>query len=559
MRKFAVVDAETDPFDGITIPEPFLWGFYDGDLYRQFERIQDLIRFLDDKPLIVYAHNGGKFDWHLGVLDYIEPFSDVSIINGRLARFKIGDCEFRDSYNILPVPLAQFQKTKVDYGIFKKGERDKPENRKIIEDYLKDDCFDLYIFIRAFIERYGLNLTLAGAAMRQWRKISGLRPPHDNGEIYDKFKKFYYGGRCEVKKQGIFKAPHNKPFKMIDINSAYSKAMMFKHPYSVEYATLYGPEWFDLDDEDKGPAFLEVVCVPNGALPYRKPDSKDRTLFFPDDDKPRTYFITGWELQAALDTGAVNVLDIKTCYSFYELVDFKDYILHFYEQKLHADETNNKAAYIFAKLFMNSLYGKYGSNPFSYRNYKVLEIDCFDNQGKCETDDPDRPFEFGGEFGPYALGAQRLADEEMRFYNLATAASITGFQRAFLWRAISQCVDFMYCDTDSILAADVKNVPNGFGKELGQWSVDGEFSWAALAGRKMYALEYNVPFWDDKKEKWILYKTAHKGAKLTAEQLFKVAQGREIIYHPEAPTFSVHHKPQFIDRRIKMTKKVLQD
>ena len=90
MKPIAVVDAETDPFKKGRIPAPFLWGFYDGSTYEKFTSTDELIIYLYDKPIIVYAHNGGKFDWHF-VLDYIDPYTKVQIINGRIAKFRTGD------------------------------------------------------------------------------------------------------------------------------------------------------------------------------------------------------------------------------------------------------------------------------------------------------------------------------------------------------------------------------------------------------------------------------------------------------------------------------------
>ena len=40
-------------------------------------------------------------------------------------------------------------------------------------------------------------------------------------------------------------------------------------------------------------------------------------------------------------------------------------------------------------------------------------------------------------------------DPKDSFYNVATAASITGFVRAFMWRAICDSEEPLYCDTDS--------------------------------------------------------------------------------------------------------------
>ena len=206
MRPFAVIDSETDPFLKGRIPEPFVWGFYDGSIFRHFvhDSVHSMIEFIADQKIIVYAHNGGKFDYHF-LLSYMEAFDNVKIINGRLAQFFIGKAEFRDSLNILPVALKKFElidehgnaikKQEFDYSLMEKKARYQPENWEKIIEYLRDDCITLYEAIKQFQERYGRHLTLAGAAMAQWKKISKLPLPKSTGEYFEKFKPYYYGGR----------------------------------------------------------------------------------------------------------------------------------------------------------------------------------------------------------------------------------------------------------------------------------------------------------------------------------------------------------------------------
>lgn len=543
-RQIAVCDAETDPFDGVTIPEPFIWGFYDGVNYEQFDTTAELIMHVYDKDIILFAHNAGKFDWHLGVVDFLCPMDDLMVINGRISKFQIGDCEFRDSYNILPTPLSAFKKDEIDYNIMKKGERDKPHNRRKIERYLYSDCLYLYEYIQRFIERYGLNLTLAGTAMKQWQGISGRTPPNDiGGRVYDSFKQFYYGGRCQAFEHGIISGP----LEMVDINSAYPYAMLSEHPIGLEYKYIKPDAFFSASLEHAGPAFVKCKAPSTGALPYRGPD---RALYFPDDGVIRHFAVTGWELRAAVETGALDRRDIRwdTGYQFIERINFADYVQHFWHERQEAKANNDTALNIFCKLFMNALYGKFGSNPDEYKNYCVGDVPTM---GTMRADG----WKDAGVLASWVLMAKELEAEKRRFYNVATAASITGFVRAFLWRSLSVCERPVYCDTDSILAAGIGALPNGHGDELGQWGSDGHFSEAAIAGRKLYALKYDPPKVKDGET--ILYKTAHKGVKISAAEIYKVAAGGEIIYRPIAPSFSIHGPPRFVNRTVRMTPKTL--
>lgn len=539
MRKIAVADCETDPFKWGRIPAPFLWGFYDGETYEEFETTLDFITYIIDKPIVIYAHNGGKFDWHF-ILDFIDPFTEATIINGRLSKFKIGACEFRDSYNILPTSLAAYQKTEIDYNIFEPEERYKPHNWKKISAYLYDDCRDLYNYVTAFIERFGMNLTQAGTAMKQWKIISGLEPPKDHGGlIYDFFKKYYYGGRC----QSFYHGEYKKPFKMADINSAYPYAMLHEHPISLSFSELALEEWEDLSEDKKGGCFITLKCVASGCLPMRK-DSGG--LWFPDDSERREYHVTGWEYIAGLETNSLYDIEVKEIYAFSGYINFSDYINHFYTERKKAKETGDKLGDIFCKLLMNSLYGKFGSNPENYANFQIIPDDIIDDNGEAGE------WQFSGELGPWHLVKKDLEDCEQNFYNVATAASITGFVRAFLWRALANCDTPLYCDTDSIAAVGINELPNGIGKELGQWEIEGHFDYGAFGGKKLYAMRYLCDL-SGKKNPGD-YKTATKGVRISPEELITVAKGGEATYKPDSPVFSVHKKPHFQSRLVKMTK-----
>src|SRR5690554_4327677 len=110
-------DCETDPFKkGRLDIAPFLWGCYNGGEYHEFNSTEKFVDFIIGTGGTVYAHNGGKFDWHF-IFHHIPEFTPLKIINGRLAQFKIGETEFRDSYSIIPVPLSAYKKDDMNYDL----------------------------------------------------------------------------------------------------------------------------------------------------------------------------------------------------------------------------------------------------------------------------------------------------------------------------------------------------------------------------------------------------------------------------------------------------------
>ena len=105
------------------------------------------------------------------MLDHLEEDTEVMLINGRLSKFIIGATEFRDSFNLFNFPLAVYKKDDFDYRLMEEEERNRPENKKKISEYLEKDCVYLYEMVHGFIENYGLHLTQASAAMKIWQKL----------------------------------------------------------------------------------------------------------------------------------------------------------------------------------------------------------------------------------------------------------------------------------------------------------------------------------------------------------------------------------------------------
>jgi hypothetical protein len=196
-RKIVVIDCETDPFKkGRSKIDPFLWCIFDGQVFTYLNKTSDVKNFLERENYVVYAHNGGKFDYHF-LLDYVNPFEPIMVVNGRIARMRVGSCEFRDSYCLIPLPLSAYKKEKIDYSIMEEDERYKPHNQDIIREYLKSDCQYLYDLVKSFTDNYGQTLTLASAAFKMWRKITGEKNPRTTRQFYHEISQFYYGGRVQ--------------------------------------------------------------------------------------------------------------------------------------------------------------------------------------------------------------------------------------------------------------------------------------------------------------------------------------------------------------------------
>ena len=525
-KKIAVIDFETDPFlYGRLNIKPFAAGFYDGEqilTYWGDDCVERLIEFiLDlDEPYLIYAHNGGKFDFHF-MLDYFED--KIRVINGRIAEAYIDVHVFRDSFLILPMALKNYAKTEIDYSKFEKHVRHK--NKAEIIEYLKDDCKFLYSWIEKFIERFGNKLTLASTSFGLMKKQFDY-DIEKTGNAYDKkFRDFYFGGRVECFESGVI----NKTLEYVDINSAYPYAMLYEHPKGDQVVIKTKLP------KKAGGWFAEIDAVNRGCLPFR---GEEKIIYY-NDHRTRKYFATGWEIYAGLETKTLEIKRIHNVYFHCESRNFREFINFYYEGKKDAKKSGDKDTETFFKLIMNSSYGKFGQNSREFNDFKIMPFGADENEG----------YTYDCDFGYNELHKKKSKpDENCEFFNVGTAASITGFVRAFLWRAINKCRRVVYCDTDSLLCVGFNGQVSD---QLGDWKMEAIVNKAYIGGRKFYLLEC-AP--DAKNPKGSI-KKATKGFSATDDEIRAcIVYGKPIQYEKEAPAFSLKYGQRKIGRSIKPTK-----
>ncbi len=527
-NKIGVLDFETDPFLIGRIPKPFaccvlftkddyvtLW---DSDSKTDFlSRVIRMLRRLPECTL--YAHNGGKFDFHF-LLEFADP-QILEVRNSRVVKMKIGNVLLKDSFPLMPFPLEEFRKTPIDYAIFEKHLRDKPNNRAKIESYLFDDCDYLLQLIEGFRAVVGDRDTIGAAAFLQMRelgiKIQSLSEPHDA-----QFRPFYFGGRVEAIQKGIFKGA----FQYLDINSAYPRAMKENHAHGADYAI--GSK---LPPRKLLPqSFIRCIASSKGALPMRDANGG---LSFPI-IKEAEFFVTGWELAAGLDTRTVKIHQVIEAWIPQNTINFSTYVDTFFAKRQAAKESGDEVKRLAYKYLLNSGYGKFAQNPRDFKTYALAPYGVM----PAELEEWDWETDFGG----VSLWS-KPAYQGFGFFDVATGASITGCVRAMLWRAIVSSRDVLYVDTDAMICKS-STVP--LGEKLGEWKLEGIVKRAAIAGKKLYGVEW------DKPQKGNPYKIASKGARLSFADILSLCKGQAVEWANAAPTFTIGN-PHFIRRIIRAT------
>lgn len=527
-RPFFTIDCETDPFKRGRIPIPFVWNLYTGEKHitEWAQHPLQIMEFLSKTDCVVYAHNGGKFDYHY-LTQFFTP-GRVSIVNGRLASFRIGNAELRDSYMLFPAPLSAYKKDEFDYSKLESDVRALHTDE--IETYIKNDCAYLWLMLDEFFNEYGREFTQAGAAMRMMKRICEVEPPKTTKEFYARFRPYYYGGRVQCFEHGDIRGD----FRSADINSAYPYAMMHAHAFgSANHQVRNADPEKSVDAQQM---FWTVTAESRGAFPYR---AANGALYYPDArydwKRVRRYHVTGWELITALETDTATIHRVHFARRFEECRDFRDYVTHFWQMKNDAEKGSGR--YWFAKIFLNALYGKFAANPERYRD--AWFSDNPDELADWLTLPPTK--RYGKVVLPFGNGfiIQRPLDSDrQRFYNVATGASITGFVRAYLWRHLHAAERPLYCDTDSITAEAFHGMK--VASELGAWEIEGEYDRCLIGGKKLYAMHARDGAREDSGDYWRRqdWKIASKGVRVGPQDIAEVCAGKRVTYSPEVPTYS---------------------
>ncbi len=542
--EIAVADAETDPFKYDRIPKPFVFGYADRSVFFPFwgdRCVVELVACIRQrKPNVLYAHNGGKFDW-MFLLPYLE--NPIKIINGRIASARIGTTELRDSWNILPFPLEQFDKDTKGwtpeqkenfYAKFEATERQ--IHKASILDYLRNDCENLLKLVTAFRERFGSKLTVASTAMGELRKRHDY--PHSNASHDSRFRQFFFGGRVQCFEIGQI---YGK-LKLYDVNSMYPKAMRdFWHPRGMNY-THFNEKDFGRFCYGKGyPYFLRVRCASDAAFPLR---NNTMGLAFP--ITTDTFHVTDKEFEAAYQLGLLSDIQVLDAWQCEERQRFDTFVDDFFAERETHRLSGNEALRLSTKYVLNSAYGKFAQNPEDHFDYHIRRAGDPVPGDHSDTDHPWSdfpPWQIATDYGGIGeIWHRPVPPNRQQFFDVAIAASITGAARSILMRALRSATRPVYCDTDSILC---ESLPQSLvGESLGLWKLEAECDEAFIAGKKLYALFRNGE----------LVKSSAKGvqkSQLTRSNWCDLIRGAELEIANPVPNFKIDGSARFTKRRIK--------
>jgi hypothetical protein len=571
-RTLAVIDSETDPFKFGRPPKPFLWGFYERGNYVDFlsdslstctERLLDYLASRTD-PLLIYAHNGGKFDFFF-FMEHGAIENPALIINGRIVKACfLGIHEIRDSYAIMPLPLKKMVdaetggKLDIDYEKLEEDVRDR--HMAEIRKYCERDNRVLFNYVEKFREKFGDKLTVGSAAITELEKHHPVSRQNTSHDI--QFRPFYYGGRVQCFEGGKIDAPPGQKLKIYDVNSMYPKAMhAFDHPTGANYVAIkdVGKRFnkrTGVISGFGGVYFMRFVGRNRGALPRKDPDTNKLDFNCPAGE----FYACSHEIRAACELGLIDVDEILDVWVPCNYQRFKDFVDFWMAEKIRCQLAGDEAGTIFAKLILNSAYGKFGSNANEFKEWYIYD-DMSDDAEKIKFEEwrDNHPTIRGGKDGKaISRGAEMVHDygrfeiwqapnpSDRGFFDVAVAASITSAARSMLLRAIHGASRPLYCDTDSLICLGLSGVEIDDTK-LGAWKFEGSTSTIYIAGKKMYSCVLDKPGKDGKPK----YKTASKGAHLEHDDMIKLCAGEVVHWASDAPNFKFSGETKFVARNIR--------
>lgn len=561
--RFATADCETDPFRLGRHVRPFAWGFYDGEIYKQFwgdDCTEQFVAYLASlqEPFEIYAHNGGKFDW-LFLMRYLSD--DLQMIGSRIVKANLGLHQLRDSFANMPVPLRAIG-NKLDINHAKLERRCREYHKPEISRYLKADCVELYKAVERYREQFGSKaLTMASAAMRELRvtlKEQGLKLEKFSERQDEQFRAFYFGGRVQCFEAGMVKPNKGEQWNVYDVNSMYPAVMRdYLHPISHKCVR---------DDAiSERTDFAIVEGEHDGCLPFRSATGGI-------DFKPASGIIyaTGHEIRTALTLGKLHIKRVVEGYSFTERANFASFVNHFYDLRMQAKREGDDMNVLFMKLVLNSAYGKAALDPRKFTEMVILPPHVYPD-GQLRTD----PVLWAMRDGPekerlvrqawvrHTVAADytvwsRHVQTRGRFINVAMAASITGAARSVLMLGLNKATRPVYCDTDSIICERLDMQCDE--TTLGAWKHEGSGDRLAIAGKKMYALFNDAAVSDGKAEQraamWgdpACVKLASKGVRLHAHEIASVADGNSYTRFTDAPSIGLAGQGKPLHRTLKRT------
>lgn len=437
-----------------------------------FRNTDELMTFIESKvhakkKILIFAHNIA-FDimvtnlpkWFKENRVTPQPFIRNGMVFVWSVRYESRSLTFINTGNFTPYRLSQIAK---DLGMEKLLVEFETVGEQELIEYCTMDVAIIEKLILSFIQFLEDNQlgafksTLASQALTAYTTRFNKNLPYttDINGVLDLEKEAYKGGRTECFKIGRFN--HEKIY-YTDINSMYPYVMtgdlipkrfirgMVNPPINRTYETMKHRYIIARCKLQTPLPFIATLFNP---LKYKITNStttpKDSKLIFPIGEFE--VVLHHAELEYAIENGFVQSISQALMYERGEI--FNDYVNFFTDMKIQATIDGNRVNRLMAKLFLNSLYGKFGQR---HKSFNLIE----------ESPDimvfPDKIYNDKGEIisSEFLWFGERWENITQGWANHsipAIAGAVTSKARMLLWYYALEVglENLYYTDTDSLM------------------------------------------------------------------------------------------------------------
>lgn len=434
------------------------WLFRNG--YEWVESTKGMI----DKQFTTLISDDGKF-YTMHICNEIVPKRNV--------------IEIRDSQKLLNMSVAKIAKTfklpdsklEIDYNEFREVGHELTSEE---QEYLKADITIVSKALADLFESGTTRLTIGSNALNKYYEMIGGRkqfrkifPKLD--VIVDKdIRAAYKGGFTYL--NPIYKEVDIAEGLVLDVNSLYPWAMHSPNvlPYGrpVFFSGQYQPD-------NMHPLFIQRLRCQFELKPNKIPmiQLKHNLSFVPTEylkssnDQIITLTLTNIDLELFLENYDVYELEYVNGWKFKGASGmFDQYIDYWTEIKIQATKDKNAGLRAIAKLYLNSLYGKFATSPYVRSAIPYLGEDGVVHYHKTEYKERDSIY-------------------------VPIGAFITAIARNKTIRSAQSVYDrYLYSDTDSIhiRGTDIPDCLEVDDYKLGAWKCESKFERARFIRQKCY-------------------------------------------------------------------------
>ena len=290
----------------------------------------------------------------------------------------------------------------------------------------------------------------------------------------------YYGGRTECFHIG--KVP-GKDFTFLDVNSMYPY-VMWKNLFPTR-CVFYteDPESESWLPFIKGYAIVADATI-NSSDPIYAAHYNGKLVF------PTGTFRTGLCTAGFLNAiGAKHLVQVHQFAAYERAPIFREYVNYFYPLKQQYKQENNPIFTATVKLYLNSLYGKFGQKIDIQEKFDIP-----DNELTCRVDNYDKTTgERWNDTIMFGTLIRSQGEEDGPNTFTAIPAHVTEYARFYLWDIIKAIgrENVFYCDTDSLAVRTSTIQAKGIALDsmiLGALSIDKTGNDLLIYGLKDYQI-----------------------------------------------------------------------